>query len=165
MLQQRTIIDQPLPFLCAFLIYLNSISASDRTGNECPWGNVNIICHICIFTATFAKVITPKVEHFQTKNPQTEPWPVVERQTARHRVSDAGARSRISRLYDDEWPLLQSNHTQVLGVIQRFEKRAITGPGRVTQAQHSIFPPTYLQQQQDAITILQKHFREIQNVS
>ena len=70
--------------------------------------------------------------------------PGVDGHSTGYGVPDAGARARVSRLHDDEGPLLQGNHSEVLGVVQRLQEGAVTRPGMVTQTQVAILPPANL---------------------
>lgn len=70
--------------------------------------------------------------------------PGVHGHTAGYRVSDAGSSSRVGRLHDDEGPLLQGDHSEVLRVIQGFQEGAVARPGVVAQPQVAVLPPTHL---------------------
>lgn len=71
--------------------------------------------------------------------------PGIDGHSAGNRVPDAGAGPRVSRFHDDEGPLLQSHHPEVLRVVQRLQEEAVAGPGVVAQAQVPVLPPAHLQ--------------------
>lgn len=69
-------------------------------------------------------------------------WP-----SAGNWVTDAGSGCRVCQLHNDKWPLLQRNHTQVLGIIRWFKEWPVAGPGWVPKPQYTILPPAYLGEQ------------------
>lgn len=70
--------------------------------------------------------------------------PGVDGHSTGHRVPDAGAGPRVGRLHDDEGPFLQSDHPEVLGVVQRLQEGAVTREGMVTKTQVAVLPPADL---------------------
>lgn len=71
--------------------------------------------------------------------------PGVDGHSAGNRVPDAGAGSRVGRFHDDEGPLLQGHHPEVLRVVQRLEEGAVARPGVVAQTQVPVLPPANLE--------------------
>lgn len=55
--------------------------------------------------------------------------PGVNGHAAGYRVPDAGASAWVSRFHYDKGPLLQCDHSKMLGVIQGLQERAIARPG------------------------------------
>lgn len=70
--------------------------------------------------------------------------PGVDGHAAGDGVTDAGAGSWVSGLHNHKGPLLQCDHSEVLGVIQRLQEGAVTGPRMVTQTQVAVLPPANL---------------------
>ena len=70
--------------------------------------------------------------------------PGVDRHSTGYRVPDAGAGARVSRFHNDKGPLFQSDHSEVLGIIQWLQEGAITWPRMVTQTQVAVLPPANL---------------------
>lgn len=90
--------------------------------------------------------------------------PGVHGHPAGHRIPDAGAGAGISGLHDDERPLLQSDHAEVLRVIQRLQKRSVTRPGMVAQTQVSIFPPANLEKEANKLEFTTFFFCQIASI-
>lgn len=72
----------------------------------------------------------------------------VELAPAGHRVSDASATDGVGGLHDDEGPLFQRGHREVLRVIHWLQEAAVARPQRVLEAESLLLPAAHLGQEQ-----------------
>lgn len=80
--------------------------------------------------------------------PRLSPVGAVELAPAGHRVSDASATDGVGGLHDDEGPLFQRGHREVLRVIHRLQEAAVARPQRVLEAERLLLPAAHLGQEQ-----------------
>lgn len=84
----------------------------------------------------------------RTPGSRLSPVGAVELAPAGHGVSDASATDGVGRLHDDEGPLFQSGHREVLRVIYWLQEAAVAGPQRVLEAESLLLPAAHLGQEQ-----------------
>lgn len=81
-------------------------------------------------------------------DPRLSPVGAVELAPAGHRVSDASATDGVGGLHDDEGPLFQRGHREVLRVIHWLQEAAVARPQRVLEAESLLLPAAHLGQEQ-----------------
>jgi len=81
-------------------------------------------------------------------DPRLSPVGAVELAPAGHRVSDASATDGVGGLHDDEGPLFQRGHREVLRVIHWLQEAAVARPQWVLEAESLLLPAAHLGQEQ-----------------
>lgn len=81
-------------------------------------------------------------------DPGLSPVGAVELAPAGDGVSDASATDGVGGLHNDERPLFQRGHGEMLRVINWLQEAAIAGPQRVLEAERLLLPAAHLGQEQ-----------------